>query len=150
MPRLINADALQTSIALYAAENAYINDTALDVLEMVSKWIDEAPTIEAEPVRQDCVEAQVQRVPALFRKDGAATRRENGRKYMRYLKKWCRFVEKQTYNLCIIEYILLGFTIVEFCFAPHRFIAWVLITWSILYISTSLICELFGFYDEEG
>ena len=69
---------------------------------------------------------------------------------MRYLKKWCRFVEKQTCNLCIIEYILLGFTIVEFRFAPHRFIAWVLITWSILYISTSLIGELFGFYDEEG
>lgn len=69
---------------------------------------------------------------------------------MRYMKKWCRFVEKQTYNLYIIEYILLGFTIVEFRFAPHRFIAWVLIAWSILYISTSLIGELFGFYDEEG
>lgn len=49
--RLIDADALQTSIALYAAENAYINDTPLDVLEMVSKWLDEAPTIAAEPVR---------------------------------------------------------------------------------------------------
>lgn len=49
--RLINADALHTGIALYAAENAYINDTALDVLEMVSKWLNEARTIDAEPVR---------------------------------------------------------------------------------------------------
>lgn len=52
MPKLIDADALHTSIALYAAENAYLNDTALDVLKMVAKWISDAPTIDAEPVRR--------------------------------------------------------------------------------------------------
>lgn len=49
--RLIDADALVVNIALYMTENAYINDTALDVLKMVAKWTNEAPTIEAEPVR---------------------------------------------------------------------------------------------------
>lgn len=49
--RLIDADALVVNIALYMTENAYINDTALDVLKMVAKWTNEAPTIETEPVR---------------------------------------------------------------------------------------------------
>lgn len=49
--RLIDADALNTGVALFMAENAYLNMTALDALKMVAEWIQEAPTIEAEPVR---------------------------------------------------------------------------------------------------
>ena len=48
--RLIDANALNTSVALYMAENAYLNDTPLDILKMVSRWIAEAPTIDAVPV----------------------------------------------------------------------------------------------------
>ena len=46
--RLIDADALYTSIALYLAENAYLNDTAQSALEMVANWIKESPTVDAE------------------------------------------------------------------------------------------------------
>ena len=48
--KVCDATAVYNGIALYMAENAYLNDTALDVLEMVAKWLDEAPTVEAEPV----------------------------------------------------------------------------------------------------
>ena len=48
--RLIDANVLNTSVALYMAENAYLNDTPLDILKMVSRWIAEAPTISAVPV----------------------------------------------------------------------------------------------------
>lgn len=59
--RLIDANALNTSVALYMAENAYLNDTPLDILKMVSRWIAEAPTIEAvEAVRcRECIHALV-------------------------------------------------------------------------------------------
>lgn len=48
--KVCDATAVYNGIALYMAENAYLNDTALDVLKMVAKWLDEAPTVEAEPV----------------------------------------------------------------------------------------------------
>lgn len=48
--RLIDADAPHMAIALYLAENAYLNDTPQSVLEMVAKWIEEAPTIDAAPI----------------------------------------------------------------------------------------------------
>lgn len=51
MARYIDGERLRNHVALYMAENAYINDTALDVLKMVSEWINEAPTVDAEPVR---------------------------------------------------------------------------------------------------
>ena len=37
-------------IALYMAENAYLNDTALDVLKMVASWLNEAPEVDAVEV----------------------------------------------------------------------------------------------------
>ena len=48
--RLIDAYLFGIGVALYAAENAYLNDTALDVLKKVACWIDEAPTVDAEEV----------------------------------------------------------------------------------------------------
>ena len=48
--RLIDANALGNGIALYVAENAYLNDTPLDVLKMVADWIAEAPTVNAVEV----------------------------------------------------------------------------------------------------
>jgi hypothetical protein len=50
MSKYIDGERLQNHVALYMAENAYINDSALDILKMVSKWIDEAPTVNAEQV----------------------------------------------------------------------------------------------------
>ena len=54
--KVCDATAVYNGIALYMAENAYLNDTALDVLKMVAKWLDEAPTVDAvEVVRcKDC------------------------------------------------------------------------------------------------
>ena len=54
--RLIDANKIMNGIALYAAENAYLNDTALDVLKMVGDWLKCAPTVDAvEVVRcKDC------------------------------------------------------------------------------------------------
>lgn len=54
--RLIKADPVYNGILIYMASNAYLNDTALDVLKMVAKWIEEAPTVDAaEVVRcKDC------------------------------------------------------------------------------------------------
>lgn len=48
--RPIDADALAITVALYMAENAYLNDTALDVLKKVAKWIEEEPTLDLAPV----------------------------------------------------------------------------------------------------
>ena len=52
MERLIDADKIVNGIALYMAENAYLNDTPLDALKMVSNWITEAPTVDAVPVEK--------------------------------------------------------------------------------------------------
>ena len=48
--RLIAADDISNGIALYLAENAYLNDTAQGALEMVAKWVQNAPTVDAVPV----------------------------------------------------------------------------------------------------
>lgn len=48
--RPIDADALNTVVALYMAENAYLSDTALDVLKKVSKWIEGEHTLDYAPV----------------------------------------------------------------------------------------------------
>ena len=50
MARLIDADKIVNGIALYMAENAYLNDTPLDALKMVSNWITEATAVDAVPV----------------------------------------------------------------------------------------------------
>ena len=57
MARLIDANKIVNGIALYMAENAYLNDTPLDALKTVANWITEAPTVDAvEVVRcKDCV-----------------------------------------------------------------------------------------------
>ena len=54
--RLIDANKIMNGIALYTAENAYLNDTALDVLKMVADWLKCAPIVDAvEVVRcKDC------------------------------------------------------------------------------------------------
>lgn len=56
MARLVDADKIVNGIALYMAENAYLNDTPLDALKMVANWIAEAPSVDAvEVVRcRDC------------------------------------------------------------------------------------------------
>lgn len=48
--RPIDADAFAIHVALYMAENAYLNDTALDVLKKIAKWLDEEPTLDLAPV----------------------------------------------------------------------------------------------------
>ena len=48
MGRQIDADAIQTSLAVFMTENSYLNMTALDALKMVSGWVDEAPTAQPE------------------------------------------------------------------------------------------------------
>lgn len=48
--KLIDADLFTIGIALYMTENAYLNDTALDVLKMVATWFEEAPTVDAVEV----------------------------------------------------------------------------------------------------
>ena len=45
MEKMINGSSIQLAVADYLATNAYINDTAQDVLIMVAKWIDEAPEV---------------------------------------------------------------------------------------------------------
>ena len=49
--RPIDADVFTNHVALYMAENAYLNDTALDVLKKISKWLEEEPTLDYVPVR---------------------------------------------------------------------------------------------------
>jgi hypothetical protein len=48
--RPIDANAFNNHVALYMAENAYLNDTALDVLKKISKWLEEEPTLDYAPV----------------------------------------------------------------------------------------------------
>ena len=48
--KVVDATKIHNGIALYVAENAYLNDTALDVLKMVASWINEAPTVDAVEV----------------------------------------------------------------------------------------------------
>ena len=50
--RPIDANAFNNHVALYMAENAYLNDTALDVLKKISKWLEEEPTIDCMPVKK--------------------------------------------------------------------------------------------------
>lgn len=54
---LISRNSMRTSVALYMAENAYLNDTALDVLKMIDKWLLEAEAVDAVPVVRckDCI-----------------------------------------------------------------------------------------------
>lgn len=49
--RLIDARKISNDIALYLAENAYLNDTALDALKMAARWVNEAPTVDLESLR---------------------------------------------------------------------------------------------------
>lgn len=48
--KVVDATKVYNGIALYMAENAYLNDTALDVLKMVANWLNEAPTVDAVEV----------------------------------------------------------------------------------------------------
>lgn len=48
--RLIKADPIYNGLLIYMASNAYLNDTALDVLKMVATWVDEEPTVDAVEV----------------------------------------------------------------------------------------------------
>ena len=48
--RLIDANAFGNGIGVYVTTNAYLNDTALDALGKVAKWLDEAPTVDAVEV----------------------------------------------------------------------------------------------------
>ena len=48
--KMCDATKVYNGIALYMAENAYLNDTALDVLKMVAGWLNEATTVDAVPV----------------------------------------------------------------------------------------------------
>lgn len=49
--RLIDARKITNDIALYLAENSYLNSTALDALTMVFRWVREAPNIDPESLR---------------------------------------------------------------------------------------------------
>lgn len=68
MAKLINADKIVNGIALYMAENAYLNDTPLDALKMVANWITEAPPVDAvEVVRcRDCAKDGLFTCPICF------------------------------------------------------------------------------------
>ena len=46
MDKIINGSSLYLALANYLASNAYLNDTAKDVLAMVCVWIDEAKAIQ--------------------------------------------------------------------------------------------------------
>ena len=48
--KVSDATRVYNGIALYMAENAYLNDTALDVLKMVVSWLNEAPNLDAVEV----------------------------------------------------------------------------------------------------
>jgi hypothetical protein len=45
MAKIINGSSLALALANYLCTNAYLNDTAQDVLIMVGNWIDEAQEI---------------------------------------------------------------------------------------------------------
>lgn len=48
--RMIDANPVINGIGDYVTTNAYLNDTALDALGMVEKWLEEAPTVDAVEV----------------------------------------------------------------------------------------------------
>ena len=48
--KMCDATAVYNGIALHMAENAYLNDTALDVLKMVAGWLNDAPAVDAVEV----------------------------------------------------------------------------------------------------
>lgn len=50
MMKMCDATNVHNGVALYMAENAYLNDTALDVLKMVATWLEEAPIVDAVEV----------------------------------------------------------------------------------------------------
>jgi hypothetical protein len=50
MAEYIEREALLNGVALYMAENAYLNDTALDVLKMVGGWLTDAPAADVVAV----------------------------------------------------------------------------------------------------
>lgn len=54
MARLIDADRMRDNIVWYMAENAYLDDTPLDVLKMVIEEIDAQPTIDPVIRCRDC------------------------------------------------------------------------------------------------
>lgn len=63
MEKVINGSKLQLALADYLATNAYINDTAQDVLIMVAKWIDEAPEVNGWiPVTERLPSFDIERV----------------------------------------------------------------------------------------
>ena len=68
MAKLIDADKIVNGIALYMAENAYLNDTPLDALKMVANWITDASTVDAvEVVRcRDCAKDGLFTCPICF------------------------------------------------------------------------------------
>ena len=68
MAKLIDADKIVNGIALYMAENAYLNDTPLDALKMVANWITDASTVDAvEVVRcRDCAKDGLFACPICF------------------------------------------------------------------------------------
>ncbi len=47
---LIKRDSIRAAVALYMGSNAYLNDTALDVLKMIDKWLCEAEAVDAVPI----------------------------------------------------------------------------------------------------
>lgn len=47
---LIKRDSIRADIAVYMSANAYLNDTALDVLKMIDKWLCEMEAVDAVPV----------------------------------------------------------------------------------------------------
>ena len=48
--KMCDATKVHNGIALYMAENAYLNDTALDVLKMVAVWLEDCPIVDAVEV----------------------------------------------------------------------------------------------------
>ena len=50
MSDLISKNALLLSLAEYVNSNAYLNQTALDALLMVMRWVKEDPAVDAVPV----------------------------------------------------------------------------------------------------
>lgn len=50
MAEYIEREAVLNGVALYMAENAYLNDTALDVLKMVGGWLTDAPAADVVEV----------------------------------------------------------------------------------------------------
>ena len=54
MAKSIDADRMRDNIVWYMAENAYLDDTPLDVLKMVIEEIDAQPTFDPVIRCRDC------------------------------------------------------------------------------------------------